>query len=235
VSDLWKSFWSKYRHAGTVSEDTLFQQVGRTVNGEPIAPQDFAATIAQIEQALQLGPDDVLFEYCCGNGLVTHELARRVRHVVGVDFMEHLVEAARRFRAAPNIRYHVGDALQPIAPWLDGAVPDRFLMASALQHFEPAGLDTILANLCAVAKPGTFRFLLTGIPDDARKWNFYDTAERRARHEANVAAGDVLNDGLGRWWTQAEIAAIAQRHGLHAEVSPEPTEICNYRMAALLS
>ena len=231
----WKSFWSSWRNDGTVSEDTLFQQVGRTVNGEPIAPQDFEATIEQVAQGLQLGPDDVLFEYCCGNGLVSLELARRVRHVIGVDFMEHLIEAARRFRAAPNVAYHVGDALQPIGPWLGDAVPNRYLMASALQHFEPEGLDTILANLCAVAKPGTFRFLLTGIPDDARKWNFYDTDERRARYTHNVAVGDTLNDGLGRWWTQEEIAAIAQRHGLGAQVAPEPEGISNYRMAALLS
>jgi hypothetical protein len=235
LSELWKSFWSKYRHAGTVSEDTLFQQVGRTVNGEPIAPEDFAATVAQVEADLGLGPDDVLFEYCCGNGLVTHALAARVRRVIGVDFMEHLVEAARRFRAAPNIEYHVGDALQPITPWLGGEVPNRYLMASALQHFDLAGLDTILGHLCAVAAPGTFRFLLTGIPDDARKWNFYDTPGRRERYTANVAAGDVLNDGLGRWWTREEIAAIAQRHGLRAEVMPEPAAINNYRMAALLS
>ena len=231
----WKAFWSTYRNADPLSEDTLFQQVGRTINGQPIPPQDFAATIAQIEAELDLGPEHVVFEYCCGNGLVSFELARRVRRVIGVDFMEHLIEAARRFRAAPNVDYHVGDALQPIDPWIADAVPDRYLMASALQHFEPEGLDTILAHLCTVATPGTFRFLLTGIPDDARKWNFYDTDERRARYTSNVAAGDTLNDGLGRWWTQFEIEDIARRHGLTARFAPEPAAINNYRMAALLS
>ena len=234
MSEKWKDYWSRYRNQGGIAEDTLFEQVGRTIHGAPISPAEFAATIDQIAGGLELEPGHFVFEYCCGNGLVSLELARHVRRVVGTDFTAHLVEAAQRFRSAGNVHYHVADALEPIAPFLDGEVPDRFLMASALAHFDPDDLDRILRNVLAVAPAGSFRFLLTGIPDQSRKWNFYDTPERRARHEANLAQADPINDGIGRWWTAQEIEALARRHGLTAEVTPEPAAICNYRMSALL-
>jgi SAM-dependent methyltransferase len=235
MSKLWKDFWTTYRYDGTLSEERLFEQVGRTVNGKPIAPEAFALTGQQASDLLELGPDDVLFEYCCGNGLVTFELAQSVREVVAVDFTEHLIAGATQFRQRKNIRYVVGDALEPLEQWLNGARPNKFLMAAALQHFEPAGLDRILANICKVAAPGTFRFLLTSIPNDARKWTFYDTPQRKERYLANVAAGSVTNDGLGRWWTGDEISAIAVRHGLAVEIIEEPAALGSYRMSALLT
>jgi SAM-dependent methyltransferase len=234
MSEKWKQYYSRYRNEGGPTEDTLFQQVGRTINGAPISAAEFMATVEQIAGGLEIEPGHFVFEYCCGNGLVSLELARHVRRVVGTDFSAHLIEAAQRFRSAGNVRYHVADALDPIAPFLDGEVPDRFLMASALAHFDPDDLDRLLGQLLAVAKPGGFRFLITGIPDHSRKWNFYDTPERRARHEANLAQADPINDGMGRWWTAQEIEDLARKHGLSAEVVPEPVAICNYRMSALL-
>jgi SAM-dependent methyltransferase len=235
LSELWKRFWSEFRREGDRDGTALFQQVGRTVNGQPMPTAEFEAAVAHIASTLALGPDDALYEYCCGNGLVTYELAARAGKVVATDFMEHLVDSAREFRHRDNIRYGVADALKPLTGQLGDPPPRKFLMASALAHFDPADLDAILGHVCAAVPAGPLEFLLTGIPDAARKWNFYDTPERRERHLANLAGGNVLNDGIGRWWTPAELIELGHRHNLVARIEPEPAHVCTYRMEVLYS
>jgi SAM-dependent methyltransferase len=235
MSDTWKEFWSTYRFEGKISEDLLFEQVGRTVNGRPVPRAELDLSVRFMRESLALAAEDVLFEYCCGNGLISYELASEVRQVIAVDFSEHLIQAARQFRQRPNIAYMVGDALQPLGGWLQQEAPRKFLMANALAYFDPADLDRILRQMLVAAPPGEVRFLLTAIPDAERKWNFYDTPERRRRHEAHLAQGGGTNDGMGRWWTEDEIREVARRHGLAASIVPEPGSASHYRMAALLT
>lgn len=236
MTQRWKRFWEEYRRAPVTRDDDLFVQVGRTIGGRAVSGPEFERSVEHVARALRLDERDVLFEFCCGNGLLTYELAARVDRVIASDFTEHLVETARSVRARPNVHYHVADALDPIACLLpSGVLPTKYLMGHALAHFGPAELETVLANVCEATPPGTFAFLLTGIPDRDRMWNFYDTPERRARYEELRRRGDPLNDGLGRWWTAAELHRIAASRGLRADVRPEPEGLTDYRMDALLS
>lgn len=235
MSKPWKTFWQTYRFDGSISEDRLFEQVGRTVDGMPVPRADFDLAIQAIAEALDLQHDDCLFEYCCGNGLVTFELAQKVRQVIAVDFSEHLLAAAMRFHQRPNVRYCLGDALQPLSDWLAAEErPNKFLMANSLSYLEPAEFDKLLSNLCSAVGIGSFQFLLTAIPDADMKWNFYNTPERRERHIENLSSGSATRDGMGRWWTREEIARLAKRHGLSASIGTEPGTASHYRMSALL-
>ena len=230
----WKTFFEGYRRRPVESDADLFVQVGRTVNGEPISEAEFQQDVQRVVDKLRLEPTDILFEHCCGNGLVSFELASRVRHVIGVDFTEHLIEAARQRRQRPNIEYHVGNALEPLERFTGSQRPTKYLMSFALAHFTPDELGVMLEHILAVNRHDTFLFLITGVPDVDSKWNFYDTPERKARHLENQQRGDRINDGIGRWWSSREIAEVASRHGLTAETEPERLGPKNYRMDALI-
>lgn len=233
MSTLWKSFWDKYRYDGVVSDETLFEQVGRTVNGRPVDALDFGRSIEFVVQTLRLQPDDVVVEYCCGNGLVTYEIGRLVREVFAFDFSEHLVDAARRFRQRENIQYWIADAFEPLPAEIRNRSPKKCLMSFALGHFDAEGLDRILANLYPA--PGPQLFLFTGIPDMDKQASFYNTPERQARFRELSARGDVINDGIGKWWDRSEITAVAARHGLQARYFDEPGPSNQFRMAVLLT
>jgi cyclopropane fatty-acyl-phospholipid synthase-like methyltransferase len=234
MSDSWKEFWSTYRFSGTIREDLLYEQVGRTLNGRPIPAGELELSVRFIRESLAVDHEDVVLEFCCGNGIISYELAGSVKRVIAIDFSDHLIKAAQQFRQHPNVVYSVGDALLPLQEWLEEEAPRKFLMANALAYFDPAELDRILHNVTAVAPREGLRFLLTAIPDADRKWNFYDTPERRRRHEEHVASGGHTNDGVGRWWTEAEIHEVVRRHGLTASIVPEPGAMSHYRMAALV-
>lgn len=243
MSKHWQSFWSSYRNADAHSEDDLFVQVGKTIARRPIPRDMFANMVERIIERLELGREDHILDMCCGNGLISFELAQTAGHVTGVDFADHLVKAAMKFKSLPNIRYRVGDVALPIVDLIDGTpqksrgagdMPNKFLMNDALAYFDPETLSKIVYNICAARDGQPFGFLMTGIPNSALKWNFYDTPERKLRYEESVRAGDVTNDGLGRWWDAAEIEAVCARRGVQVSLTNQPDAISNYRMDALI-
>lgn len=239
----WQSFWDGYRNADARTEDDLFVQVGKTISREPIPRDMFDSMVERIVDRLQLGPEDHLLDLCCGNGLVSFELARVAGRVTGVDFADHLIRAAKAFKSRPNIDYRVGDVTSPVAEMIgrasagggaSGQMPGKFLMNDALAYFDPPMLETILDNILAAREGHMLQFLLTGIPNSALKWNFYDTPERKQRYAENLLANDDTNDGLGRWWAAAEIEAACAERGLEVDVQNQPESISDYRMDALI-
>jgi len=234
MTEAWKSFWDNYRNQEARSDADLFVQVGRTVQGRPISAEEFSLGVRHLVEMLALEQTDVLFEYCCGNGLVSREMAAHAGFVIASDFAEHLISTARQWSRRPNVTYHVWNALEPLSEIVGERRPNKFLMAYALAHFSPDDLECIVRNAMVVRRHGPFAFLLQGIPDDSRKFSFYDTAERRQRFAESQAKGSIINDGMGRWWKASEIVALAERLGLQADVKPEPAGLTHYRMDALL-
>lgn len=238
----WHSFWESYRNVDAQSEDDLFLQVGKTIARQPIPREVFHSMVERIIARLEIGGDDHLLDMCCGNGLVSYELARIAGHVTGIDFADHLIKAAVQFKSSANIDYRVGDVTLPIPQLMGeafgkngaGSLPQKFLMNDALAYFDPDTLSTILGNVRDACGDGPIRFLLTGVPNAALKWNFYDTPERRMRHEENQRSGDDTNDGLGRWWDAGEVESICVRYGLEVRIENQPDDISNYRMDALI-
>lgn len=236
MSKQWQQFWGGYRNDKARSEEDLFIQVGKTVARRPIPREMFQYMVRRIVASLQLGQDDHVLDMCCGNGLISFELASVAQQVTGVDFAEHLIGTAQTFKSRPNIRYRVGDVTLPLTDLVGNTarIPNKLLMNDALAYFEPEALAVIVGNVSRGLEGGAFRFLLTGIPNDELKWNFYDTPERKRRYQENLLAGDGTNDGLGRWWTVAEIETVAAAQGVRVWVENQPEGISNYRMDALI-
>ncbi|MBD9470567.1 class I SAM-dependent methyltransferase [Pseudoxanthomonas sp. PXM01] len=240
MSNQWKSFWDGYRTGEARSESDLFVQVGKTVARQRIPIGVFARMVERVVERLEIGSADHVLDMCCGNGLISYELAMTAGYVTAVDFAEHLIGAARIFKASPNIDYRVGDVTLPVARLIGDTAdsglpePEKFLMNDALAYFEPESLDTILGNILVARGKKPFSFYLTGIPNAALKWNFYDTDERRRSHLENVRNGDITNEGIGRWWSAAEIEEICKKRGLLVSIEDQPLPLSNYRMDALI-
>ena len=237
AKDSWLSFWNAYRNREACDESDLFFQVGKTVNKVPIPVEAFRYMVDRIADKLQLTTDDHLMDYCCGNGLLTYEFAKRVRNVTAIDFTTHLIVTARRLKALPNITYCLGDVKAPLHTLLScqNLLPNAFLMYDALAYFEPKDLNAIIKNILHLLDKRPFRMFLGHIPNSDLKWNFYNTPERRARHLENEKNPANTNDGLGRWWSANEIEQLCQQLGLTVSIENQPPELSNYRMDALIS
>ena len=92
-----------------------------------------------------------LLELCCGGGFVTrHFYACRAGEIVAVDFDPAAIAHARRFNAAPNIRFDVADIRQGLP---DGPF-DNVVWDAAIEHFTEAEIAEILAGVKARLSPG---------------------------------------------------------------------------------
>src|SRR5271166_6071040 len=102
----WRTFWND---APLVYDSDSLVQVGKTVGGVPVSI-DFVSLIANsIRTALKLARADAVLELCCGNGLITFEIAKVCTKITGIDFSEPLIATARQRYARRNICYIVGD------------------------------------------------------------------------------------------------------------------------------
>lgn len=231
MSDSWRAFWRSYRAETAHCEADLFVQVGKTIEKKPIPPAVFEAMVRQVVEGLELTADDFLVDLCCGNGLVTHALAHGVDAIVAIDFAEHLIDTARRFKSAPNIRYVVSDvetALREALP----RPPGKVLMNDSLGYFTPESFGRVLDTLAGLAPGRPLHVLVTGIPGHEYRENFYDTPERRARYEALARSGDGRFDGMGRWWRAVELEQVGRERGFGVRIERQPETLSNYRVNA---
>ncbi len=234
--NFWQAFWSNYGPEHAVTEEDLFKQVAQTRNKRPISKELFKRTLDHIVDRLKLSSSEHLVDLCCGNGLVSYELASHVAYVTGIDFVPRNINTATQLKSKKNVCYVLGDVTAPLAGLIGvNTFPDKFLMNGSLAYFEPTEFGNILKNIVTHMAGRPFLFLLTSIPCSDLKWNFYDTPERVARHLINEKHPGNTNDGVGRWWKHSEIQDICFRHGLHVEVTNQPADLSNFRMDALIA
>ncbi len=232
----WEEHWKEWRNAKAENEHDLFFQVGRTIQKKPIEKEVFDLITADIISRLGLNSNDILVELCCGNGLCTYELKDSAKQIIAVDFAPHLIEAAQRLKSAPNITYTLGSVFDFLDNFKNEwkVVPTKFLMNNALAYFTPPELEKILKSIVQITG-GKFIFLLRDVPNEFTKWNFYNTEERKQKYYDLVAQGDTTNDGLGRWWSPAEIMDICDRLHLGCVINNQRPPISDYRMDIIIS
>jgi SAM-dependent methyltransferase len=233
----WKGFFNAYRLVNIRGDGDLLYQAGATVGGKPINASQFNAIVDSIKTGLQLVTDDSVLDLCCGNGVITHELAKVAGLVTGIDSSEPYIANAKAFKNAPNIRYIVGDVVN-VNAW-KGELPEKrnnkVLLYASLAYLTPEDLGSILAGLKEITTSRTV-IMIGSVLDAKRKWKFFNTLSRRMTYafKYRFLGRDT---GVGRWWTQHEVEAIAGGNGYGCSlVRQNPImHTAHYRFDAVLS
>jgi hypothetical protein len=204
------------------------KQVGKTVHGQGVLPEQVLLIAHSITRVLNLRVSDTLCDLCCGNGIVTAQLARVSGWVIGVDFSLGLLESARRNFALANTEY-----LQMDVRELSGSIVSRaskYSMYEALQHFSLDEFDRLLYRIGI--RKGAIKLLVGGIPDLCCLRRFYVLDEDYRLYREREKLG---NPHLGRWWTREEIVDAAARNGYFVTIINQSPELytSHYRFDAL--
>lgn len=226
----WKEYFET--HPGRFGEREFMKQVGKTVHGEPITEEQKQAQIKSIRAALDLGPDDRVLDLCCGNGVLTREVAAGCVSVAGVDFSAALISIADKYNRPDNVEYHCMSATDPAVAALSGAPFDKVYMYEAFQHFDEDQARLVLQRM-AEASTGEGLAFIAGIPDKERIWNFYNTPERRAEYHERVVKG---TEAIGQWWEPGALAEVCASLGYSMEVRQQNPVLhsARYRFDAVL-
>lgn len=210
------SWLSKYydNRARAVDRQDFLKQVGHTERGRSISEAQFQAMLASLRARLDLRPDDVLLDLCCGNGVFTRHLAGDVHHAVGVDFSSELITLAQAHHRADNLVYHAQDVKDLRVGQLgQGAGFSKILMNAALQHFAASEFRALLEALLAGATSDRI-LLFSFVPDFDKR----DAFRKTLKPSFEVRWRRLLGrDLLGHWWGREEVSAIGANLGLNVE------------------
>lgn len=240
----WREFWKDYR-SEVIPEDIvrleenkrrnlLLTQIGKTIQKEPISEVQFRFLIDSIVNNLKLAEEDYVLDLCCGNGLITREIARRVKFVQGLDFSSAMIDVARKVSFAPNIVYRLFDVNKLHEYPLDrGQKFSKVICYEALAYFTPKQFESMLRNLIDLTDPQSM-LLFASVLNKKKRGAFFNTFTRKLNY---LKMAVTRNDkGLGRWWDPCEAVASARVCGLNAFVFDQPSELhtAHYRFDLLL-
>ena len=217
-------------HARSCDPNDFQGQVMRNPHGKSAGPDQVAMIVDAIGKGLDIGPDDVLLDLCCGNGAITDPVFARCRGGLGVDFTPYLIEVAKtNFERSPDRLYLLADALEYVETTDD---TKRFTKAFCYGAFQCLSESTAIGVLAALRQrfPNLQRMFIGNLPDLDRVGKFFEldipSPEELKRH-------DTL---FGIWRTEQEMAKLAAGCGWRTEFSRMPSVFygAHYRFDATL-
>ena len=232
MNSYWKTFFNNYRQIEIKSDQDLYFQVGKSVAGKPISEEDFKSVIDDVKSKLQFSIEDKVLDLCCGNGVLTFEIAKTTTKVIGIDFSEPFIKNAQKYKYSSNIDYICNDVLE-VKNILSSInfVPNKILMHGSLAYFNSEQLGSLLAQLSQISSDN-FTFLASSVPNNDKKWLFYNTIYRKFDYILNSV---ILkkDKGIGNWWNKKNIETLCKKHFLNVKIVTNNSSI--YRMDILIS
>ncbi|MGY4878616.1 rRNA adenine N-6-methyltransferase family protein [Vreelandella aquamarina] len=211
------------------SKDLLYQ-VGKTVNGESIDNKQFNYIVETIKNNLELTTDDLLADFGCGNGVLTNSIAPYVRSLIGIERNQALYHQANKHIKNKNILLFKEDILHTSKKKL---AINKAYSYEVVQHLSYLETKKFVSEIMNILPSGGLLFL-GGIPDEQRKWNFYDSKYRRSR-----LAKDLLStgaDSVGTWFIPDFFYALEEELSISCKVLNQHPNLytTHYRFDCLL-
>jgi len=222
----WKQFWEKQsKHAN------LLQQVGRK-GGLAQQPESFLKEYAAyIANQLQLNKNDVLLDVCCGNGLLTHYLAKYCNSTLGLDFSEAHIEYAHKYYANETVQFMYADALNLAQTALERNFTKATLCFS-FQYFET--VQQGLQVMRGMVQHGVTHILITDIPDRRRFFAYYNSPIKLLRLMKQML---LQQNDMGKFWSATELNWITKQLDANGTkiIQPDTFPYAHYRMDYLIN
>lgn len=218
-------------HPKSCSPDDFWGQVKRTVNGTPVSQEQIDMIVDTVKSGLELKPNDILLDLCCGNGALSTMLFNTCNGGIGVDFSEYLITIANKYFAKPNSQVYI---LQDALNFCESPItPDRFTKMVCYGSFPFIDFDAAeqILFLLNTKFPNLERAFIGNCPDKDLVNIFY------GEREYDVAILSNPDSPIGIWRTQEEFILLAERAGWNATITRMPTQYyaAHYRYDVILT
>jgi len=160
---------------------------------------------------MQLNEASSVLELCCGNGVWTLPLSKRVKQITAVDFSKPLLGVLAAELARQNITNVTVKMEDVVAMALDGHPPyTHVFLYFALQHFSERETVLLFEKAHALLKHTGGMFYIGGIPDRLKLWDFANTREYE-----KIYFDEVKHEtpSIGTWFIQEDLVRLADYAG----------------------
>jgi ubiquinone/menaquinone biosynthesis C-methylase UbiE len=222
----------KYVGIWVKPSDNLLKQVGRRHSYDYIN-----LIVADVVNKLKITQNDTVLDLCCGNGLITKEIANYCKEIHGVDFSKILIETARKKFNAANIHYHLEDATN-IDKIFATNFFDKCYSYFSFQFFDPEEGRLIIKVMCKITKSNGL-ILVGDVPDKRKIWHYYDTLGKKIRFLRTTIVYRARRrgeDSLGWWWHPDQIKKICKELELECKILQQNEKLphAHYRFDFLI-
>jgi len=202
----WKDYWATAPERSRSTD--FYRHIGKTAGGQPFGNEQAALMVGQLRKCLSIQPSDVVWDLCCGNGLITHKIAAYCRQIAGRGLLglpgrscaKTPVPRQRRLPCRVSPR-----TFSSSSAWrtLHQDLPTR---RAALLHSPKFSGAT-----ATLAEPGTSDAWVNfgAVPNRAHHLCFRNTPERKRDYFRRRRA----DNEIGSWWQQGVLRQVAYRIG----------------------
>jgi len=209
----WTSFFQNYRNVQIKDDSDLLFQVALTVGGKPISKEIFNHIIFDIENNLKLNQSDHFLDLCCGNGVITFEIGRKVNRIIGIDSSKLYIENANTYKKSSSIEYFEMDIIDiDTISRIDSQKFNKVLFYGSIAYFNKRELKIILSKIYNITSDDVI-ILIGNILDYSKRYKFYNTIIRKWHYLLNILFNKDL--GLGNWWRKSELSEISKERGFN--------------------
>lgn len=230
----WTNFFQTYRNVPIKDDSDLLYQVALTVGGKPISKEIFNTIISDLENNLKLNSSDILLDLCCGNGVITYEISKRVKLTTGIDSSKIYIDNANKYKKSNTINYVEMDILDIETINNDDSKFTKVLFYGSVAYFEKRELKIILEKTNKLTTNDAI-ILIGNVLDYSRRFKFYNTFERRYQYLIYKIFNKDL--GLGNWWKKKTLLEICNEKGFDCKfIDQNPLlNTAHYRFDCILT
>lgn len=192
----WNKYWQENYILG---EQNPHKQVGRTLKGKIISIENWDRSVDEIIKNINLNDKHVVLDLCCGNGLLSKEIAPKCKNLTSVDYSKKLLD--NFVTNAKNIEKINSDALELN---FDNERFDVIIIYFAIQHFTEKEAIEIIGKCKKWLKTDGLLFI-GDIPDLTKKWQFYSNKKYRQNYIRSIVEEDPI---IGTWFDKEYFISI---------------------------
>jgi len=228
----WRKYWRNRERIPDDSPEHALRQVGHTLLGSPIGPDQVRLITESIQRSLELTASDQVVDFGCGNGFFTREISKLVARIHGVDASQVLIDTAEAYFKTSNCTYSFGDIARDDTLRSLPFKPAKSYSYGVFQHLSAGEADGMLRTMQELCGEG-FLLFAAHIPDKDRIQAFYNTPERWRLYEDSLKSN---TEQMGHWWRKEELIQVCVGLGLHCQVMLQDAnlETSRYRFNALI-
>lgn len=208
----WKNYWNS-----VAQNKSPFIQVQR----DGMSEEDLLKIEKHICLLLNLKPNDVLLDLCCGNGLLTNRFTPYCKSITGIDFSNELIKTANKVYQKKNLKFIEGDITN--LSHLTNTKFDKILLYFSFQYFNSKQGFLVLSEMRKLLKPGGL-ILIGDIPDKAKFWRFYDTFLKRFFYFKQRL---LSQPKMGKFWSKKEMENLAKHTKLKGNYLTQKQDLPN--------
>lgn len=194
----WKNYWNTNVKE---KEADVFGQVQRKDSKSTLL------TVNHIVRVLDIKPSDAVLDVCCGNGIITQQIAKKCDSIVGVDQAENLLYVAKRGFKEMNCLYVNCSALD-MSQFVKPHSFDKIYLQFSLQYFDKRNQgEKVIAEMLKCLKPNG-KIFIGDITEHKNKFKLYNTPIKKAYYYKQKLQG---KNRMGKFWKKSELNAICEK------------------------